>query len=135
MSDSIPQIDFTKIAFPSDRITVKSLRDAFPHSFDLPAHSFDQSSTRSYERGSVAQALDGIIDAERLLAGIAFKRALGQPMSSDEGRFDRSEFLDALETDYGRVGLASGAHQVEELMRAIEAQAVEQARHHLGRSP
>lgn len=129
-----PQIDFTRIYFPSDRLTVRDLRRAFPGSFDLPGQPVQKSGTRSYGRASTGSALDGIIDAERLLAGIAFKQVLGQPLGEDEASFDRNEFVEALTTDYVRVGLAAGEHQVRELIRGIEAQAVAQARRHLGRS-
>lgn len=132
MPQPIPHIDFTRIDFPSDRLTVRDLRCVYPGSFDLPVKGVDKGESRSYGRASAGRALDGIIDAERILAGIAFKQVLGQPLSEEETALERREIIEALVTDYGQVGLATGKQQVNHLVRGIEAQAVAQAQRHLG---
>lgn len=134
MTDASPTINFAEIDFPSDQITVKTLRAAFPSSFDQPGPPHEWSVMRSYGRASAGNALDHIIDAERLLAGIAFKKALGQSLADDEAPYPRWEIIEALVTDYGHLGLAVGKQQVEVLVRRIEAQAKSQARRYSTRS-
>jgi hypothetical protein len=134
MPDPTPQIDFSQIEFPSDRLTIRDLRRAFPHAFDLPGQEAHRSQERGYGRQSVGDALDGIIDAERLLAGRAFKEALGEPYSNDEAAQARWDIIEGLVSDYRRAGLASGEHQSNELIRGIESQAADQAQRHRGRA-
>jgi hypothetical protein len=133
MEKDIPAIDFSAMDFPSDRLIVRAIRTAFPSSFDIAGHPHQSSRSRCFGRASVGAALDGVIDAERLVASIAFRRTAGQELSEDESSFDRREIIDALTTDYLRLGLATGKLQVVELVRQIEAQAIEQAHNKAGR--
>jgi hypothetical protein len=127
MSETKSQIDFTQIDFPSDRLTVKQLRMAYPYSFDLPdpRPSLTKNS-RLYARKSIDSTLGGIVDGERLLASLVFKEAIGL-LPTEEETLPRHEIVEGIISDYQRVGLA-GEHEAEELIRRIETQAVSQAR-------
>lgn len=78
--------------------------------------------------------LGGVIDAERVIASIAFKQTMGQPLTIEEAKYAESDYS-ALADEYIDLGLASGEHHADQLLRDIERQAVAQAACLLGRSP
>ncbi len=139
MPDALPTIDFTQIAFPSDRLTIKELRKSIPHCFDLPARDGYQPRFRQgfFRRENLENYLGGIINTERELAALAFYTALGQekPTHHDRKLGPRWEAAEVLIHDWTQVGLTTGEHHGEQLIREIEAQAVAQARRHLGQTP
>jgi hypothetical protein len=71
MSRPEPEINLTKIAFPSDRLTVKMLRERLPQYFDNPARN---PRVDSGEWGAM-------LGFERYVAKLAFDDALGKPVS------------------------------------------------------
>ena len=117
MPDQKPQFDSSKIAYPTDRLTVKQLRELYPDDFDKP-----------YGAGGVSCDLDGecnaILSFERRVAYAAFRAALGDPVRPDEREFYTEPLVEA----YVKSGLASGEHAANELIRAFEQAAAEQAR-------
>jgi hypothetical protein len=138
MPDPEPQIDFTRIEFPTDRLTVKELRKALPHCFDLPAPEGPHHQREGFfKRESLESYLGGIINAEREVAALAFHTALGQvkPEYHEGTLGPRWEVLEVLISDYTKVGLARGEHHGQELIREIESQAVAQAQRYLGPTP
>ena len=74
------------------------------------------------------------MDYEREFAEQAFMKTLGlNDPKLDEFNFD--DAVDSFSGQYIKLGLATGKHQVAELVRNIERQAVAQANQHLGRRP
>jgi alpha-D-ribose 1-methylphosphonate 5-triphosphate synthase subunit PhnI len=140
MTEPEPKIDLTKIAFPSDKLTVKMLRTACPEGFDVdcPKDSLalaDRKDRGYYDRRSFDEFLGmGLIDIERLVAERAFKVSLGQSIQGDGRLSNRDELIDCLVGEYkDYYGLARGEHEALAMIRNIEAQAEDQARQHPGR--
>jgi hypothetical protein len=129
-----PLIDFSQISFPSDKLTIAALRKAYPNSFDLPARmpSSKYEEPTEYGRGSLEQTLGGVIDAERLVASLAFKESLGLALTESEALRPREVIHDSLTSEYITLGLASGEHHANQLVRDIETQATSQALAHPG---
>ena len=129
-----PAIDFTQLPFPSDNLTVAGLRKVYPHSFDLPARipALKFETAIEYGRASLEKTLGGVIDAERMVASLAFKQALGLVLTESESRRSRESLLESLASEYVTLGLAAGEHHADQLVRDIEAQATTQARSHHG---
>jgi hypothetical protein len=136
MTATEPQIDFTRIEFPTDKLTIKDLRKTDPEAFDVePAKKPgrpDHLWPRPLHRMSLDTLLAATLDSERILAEMAFKTALGQPVKIT-GMGDREVIFENLGSDYVSLGVAGGEHEAHEMLRGIEAQAVAQARQHGGR--
>jgi hypothetical protein len=138
MTDVEPQIDFAAIDYPSDKLTVKMLRNRNPHAFDIEPRQewgpYRVTESRSrFPRMSMDDVLGHAVDSERQLAEWAFKQALGQPIDLEFWREKREETWEVLSTEYVKWGLARGEHEAHEMLRRIEAQAEAQARQHGGR--
>jgi hypothetical protein len=129
MPEPAPQIDLAQLQFPTDRLTVAVLRAARPWAFDRPP---PRPSPFLGGRGSLEDALGGAVDYERRLAVLAFKRELNLPLTDEERQVARRDLVQGLTDEYILLGLASGEHHAEQLLRDIEAQAAAQARRHLG---
>jgi len=114
-SNPEPRLDLTRIDFPSDRITIKNLRQLSPQAFD----------PRSKEWADFEDDLElpGFLRLERDLANAAFDAVLGRRTVVMSG--EEVEMLAAL---YVRYKLASGPHHAEQLIRSFEQAAAEQAR-------
>jgi hypothetical protein len=121
MTDTPPDIDYTRLSFPSDRLTVGAARAAFPHRFRTDRANFTD--------------VESLMAAERWLARRAFDLALGRPdpLRDDPVRGDRQELIGALADSYKRFGLSPGLKHTRELVKAFEAAAAGQAKEHLGR--
>lgn len=119
-------INFSTIQFPSDKLTVRELRTLFPTSFDKPALYGGERLDQVYGRLSLDTTLGSLIDAERLLAGIMYKQALGQPLSSDEQLQTKDELVESLTEEYVRWGIATGPQHAQQLIRGIEQQVARQ---------
>src|SRR5579871_5370831 len=99
---SEPAIDFTQLTFPSDSLTVAALRKAYPHSFDLPSRTGGPpfSPPPAYGRASIEDTLGGVIDSERKLASLAFKRVLGLPLTQAESLDSHQGLAEGLIHEY-----------------------------------
>lgn len=113
-----PHVDLTKIAFPSDRLTIKHLRNLYPKEFD------EGRATNFCRRP--AEELNAMLSYERGVATEAFETTMGRasPQSQNEYAQDREDVAEFLV----QYGLASGPHQAEQMIRDIESQAVAQAK-------
>lgn len=117
-----PRFDPTGIKFPSDAITLGQIRvqepNLFcPHVLDrLHADEIDAVATHRWELR---------------LAEKAFAEVLGLP--NPLPRDDRRGVVQMLNEAYKQYGISSGMHQTRQLVRDIEAAAVEQARKYQGR--
>jgi hypothetical protein len=127
-----PQIDFTKMDFPSDGLTIGTLRRVHPEQVDTGE---DINLFSKDYGGSAGDMVTGMLGAERDLAAAAFNRALGKPAPAPLDKDMLEGFAEAMTQDYIRYGIASGPHHAEQLIRGIESQAAEQARQHGGRRP
>jgi len=126
VSSQEPRIDLAKITFPSDRLTIATLRELFPPLFDVPGKSV------KYFEDERRQDLESMMEAERRTARRAFDAALGRTGSTLDQHEDRMfpseqdrEWLTEL---YVSHRLAAGPHHVEQLIRSIEQAAAEQAK-------
>jgi hypothetical protein len=115
-----PQIDHTKIDYPSDALTIKDLRKLSPRDFDV----------KDSVGGLIPEIPDEIgtmIQWERYLAGYAFDLALGRPIH--EGPFARrTELVRDLQHFYTQFGLANDTKQARQLVLGLQAAAEQQAR-------
>jgi hypothetical protein len=129
MSES-PDIDFTKIDFPSDGLTIKTLRRLHPDDFDTEPDACH----RLVEdvAGRANQNLMTMLDAERFVAQAAFAKA--SSVQWTPGDIEDAQISAArAATLYVHYGLASGPQHAQQLIRGIETQAAEQARQPPGR--
>jgi hypothetical protein len=135
MSESEPKIDFTKIVFPSDKVTVKMVRQAWPGAIDVDrSEPLGRAPHRVYLRHSLDNVLgDDLIDPERMLAERAFKVARGQSVTNDQRISNKNELIDTVAHSYVRYGLARGKNEAKAMIRQIELQAEAQARQYPGR--
>lgn len=111
-----PGLDCSKIDWPSNRITVKQLRDAEPLLYKGYLHAIPDGNM---------EVLRTLYRQERLAAERIYAKALGgddpDPMVS------RITILDWMEEIYPKYGICSGREQCKQLLRRIEDAAVEQA--------
>lgn len=121
-------IEFRTIAFPSDNLTIKALRQAHPDQIDTnPLPTFFTNRNR---HDSAEDMLTDLLYSERSIAEMAFYRALGK---SPPEPCDVEAFSEELTRLYIRYGIASGEHHAAQLIRDFESQATAQARGHTGR--
>jgi hypothetical protein len=118
-----PSLDFRRITFPSDRITIGTLRAAHPHIGGSPTDGIPEDSD-----------VNALLGVEREFALRAFRKALGRSRPPSRDGDYRRELASCLDDGYVRYGLSSGPHDTEVLLRGIEAQAAGQAREWIGRS-
>jgi hypothetical protein len=129
MAESL-KIDFTKIEFPSDGLTIKVLRRV--HRDQIDAERLPTFFTDRERGGSAEDVLTDLLYCERALAEAAFDRHLGRLPADPLGVEGFAEELTRL---YVRYGIASGEHHAEQLIRSFESHAIAQAREHSGRQP
>ena len=136
MDDSVPKIDFTKIDFPTDKVTIKDVRRAYKLSYDVWMEDRIANNGRDNEPTPVTldTHLHDLMDYERHFAENMFKKALGLH-DPNLGYFGYASAIESFSAQYIELGLASGDHQVSELVRGVERQAVAQANQYLGRRP
>jgi hypothetical protein len=124
VSEATPKIDFCRIVFPTDTVTVGSLRAKFPSAIEKHDPDFEP------DFFNVIAAMDG----ERRLAQLAFDAVLGVDHSQDnplEGT--RSDVTRELLESYPVLGIASGPKHARELIRKIETEATAQAQEYVGK--
>lgn len=129
-----PRIQHVQIDYPTDRLTVKDLRKAFPHSFDVPSNKeTDPNDLKGifHGRRGVDIGFGTMIIRERLFSEIAYKKHLGQALTEDESLVTREDLVDDLSEDYIKLGIAAGEKHAEQLLRHVENQAIAQAQKHI----
>lgn len=127
------RLDFSAISFPSDRLTIQTLRRLYPNLFDqglerkgeLQPHFFSLTAPQSrqaFEPG--VTMLESMLFAERLVAAFAYGRARGWPDPENwEGEIGLQGFKEDLARFYETLQLASGPQAAAELIRNFEAEA------------
>lgn len=114
-------LDFSKFKFPSDKITIGTLRKMHPNDFDATLESCagvfgdmgpDGESQTSHD-------MNNMLYSERVYAECAWVKAKGDT-------YDRNWMDDSarhLKELYVKYDLASGPQHAEQLIRSIESQA------------
>ena len=104
MADSPPEIDFSQLSFPSDRLTIGAIRAAQPDRFSGDGADFME--------------VAGLVTAERWLARKAYAAALGQPDPyGDSDMTDREGVIEGLADEYANFGLSSGINHTREMSK------------------
>lgn len=118
------QIDYSSISFPSDSVTVATIRRVHPGRFDIE----DGRRFRGVQ-DDPDFSLGTAMYLERLLARAAFETASGGPGDHLAGSgLTRDDCLRDLTHFYRTYGVADGRHQVDQLVRRVETQAADQVR-------
>jgi hypothetical protein len=128
---SLPAIDFAKIAFPSDKITLADLRCVHPREFDTRGRNFFDSPRMSRaDNARPQEALAEMLSIERLIARLVFESvSRGKPQASvlNSPWEDDVELIEALSSYYERYGVTHGPQESLLRIRSIEEQAAKQA--------
>jgi hypothetical protein len=121
-----PSLDYSAIRFPSDLITVGTIRKAHPERFDV-----DTPSSFRYMNQNARITLSEMISTERLLARAAFEEAMGKSVDvlAEEG-LERPSVIAGMTEDYLKYGITTGKNHTEQMIRDIESQAAAQAQRH-----
>ena len=130
---SVPPIDFARIAFPSDNITLADLRRVHPKEFNTGGRNFfDGPQMGRADSDWPQEALSEMLSIERMIASLVFKSVRqGKPQTSVlSSRWeDDEELIEALSGYYARYGVAHDPQETLRLIGAIEEQAAQQAEH------
>lgn len=117
------ELDLSKFAFPSDKITIGTLRKLHPEDFDAEMDScvrvFATSLGESERKTS--QDMCDLLYLERFCAACAVAKAKGDTFGVPG--LDENESIDELKQLYVKYGLASGPQHAEQLIRSIDSQA------------
>ncbi len=131
LAASVPPIDFTKIAFPSDKITLADLRRVHPREFDTRGRNFFDGPRMSRAVNSGPQeTLAEMLSIERMIARLVFESvSRGKPEASvlNSKWEDDVELIEALARYYEHYGVTQGPQESMLRIRSIEEQAAEQA--------
>jgi hypothetical protein len=117
MTGQKPQLDLSKISFPTDQITIQGLRSLFPHLFDTGG-------TIHFFRDAKDNLLAPMMQDERDLARRAFDEAAGNAPEDADWELARADLI----KNYVAYKVARGPSHGEQLIRSFERQATEQAR-------
>jgi hypothetical protein len=124
-------VDYTLIRFPSDRLTIGTMRRLHPNYFDVERAPFERALAITPDEDSVdvdEPQIGQILFIERMLALNAFEQVHQQFTTANfMGSKDKPGFVDDLVKFYVRYGIASGRKSALELIRDIETQAASQA--------
>jgi len=120
----VPPLDWSKIEFPSDRITVAQLRKDQPQLLEDAETAIEYRMTDLNVLATIA--------SERELAQRAFAAAMGRA-DPIPAMMSRSQKIDLLNDDYVRYGISKGLQQTRLLVRELETAAKRQAKEWLGR--
>ncbi len=127
----IPSIDFAKIAFPSDKITLADIRRVHVKQFDTcGSNFFDGPKMGRGGKDWPREELSEILSIERLIARLVFEsvsRGKSQSSMLNSQWEDDVELVEALSTHYERYGVTHDPQESLLLIRSIEEQAAKQA--------
>lgn len=113
----VPVLDITKIILPTDRVTLGQMRRREPRLFD--------SSNTSMYRAENAFAIVAF-QLEQSLAEKAFAKELKIP--EGDSYFDRRRLISLVDDAYRKLGLSTGKHESQEMIKSFEDAARQQAR-------
>lgn len=127
-----PKVDFTKMEFPSDGMTIKAIRRLWPEAVDT-GDAVDLFSRPV--GGRAGELLFSMLTMERGLAEATFGLEFGREPDIDYADHDVQVLAEDLSELYIRFGIADGPQTAKELIRSIESQATAQAREHIPDRP
>jgi hypothetical protein len=129
---TLDYLDYTSIAFPSDKLTIMAIRKRFPHRFDVdgdPIVAFFEANADQNSGDPMEAWLRSLITAERYLARHAYEEVLGVPWTClTESGDTRDDAVKRLSQYYMHFGIATGLQHAEQLIRSFEAEAAAQAK-------
>lgn len=144
MSESQPIIDMSCIELPSDRISLGLLRKLYPDQFFDKRHaapnSWDSYCESSYFTqnsripGSGFEEFGSLHLNEEAVARYVFERTLAGDRNVtfiNSNVLEEVADVEFLVEEYQKLGLASGQASAIELLKSIEAQAIQQAKQHI----
>jgi len=119
------KLDFSGLNFPSDSLTIRTLRTVHREWFDKGfAVGGGKEQPQFFFKPALhdhAQViLGGILYIERLLAAFAFAESAGVELPP--GQVSLPDLEEELSDKYVRYGLASGPKQAAELLRSVKRQ-------------
>lgn len=120
--DRFAGMNLTSVSFPSDSISIESLRRLFPNDFDVEITEGMKAQPKFFllpeNSVNASNTLGNVLYCERLLAAwyYAKEKGIAPP---ETGLVDIQE---ELSESYCKLGIAIGTHHAEELMRDIERQ-------------
>ena len=106
-----------ELAFPTDRLTVRDLINQFPNDLKWEWNGFV-----SEEKQQFVEALFGALHTEREIAAMAFCKAANIPFPR-KNSLNEQGLAEILSSAYESLGISTGQHQTNELIRSIEVQA------------
>src|ERR1700722_16050653 len=118
-------IDHARLAYPSDGLTLGTIRKTLPGLFAQDDPSF-------FEDVICTAHVSAMLHVERQLAHKAFAAALKRPDPYPSAEDSRRELIRLLSWDYKRFGLSPGRQHTMQLVRGFEAAAAAQAQEPLG---
>jgi hypothetical protein len=121
MTQNAPELDYTRLSFPTDALTLKAIRAVLPELFAQETPAFLDGSDIT---------VAGLLSVERALAHKAFAVTLG--LDDPNPHENRNDLIEMMAEEYQRFGLASGLVHTQQLARDIEKQAIDQAKTLLG---
>lgn len=130
-----PDIDVTKIDFPSDGLTIKAIRHRWPLSIDTREDDPYSLGIPKPFGPPTGELIHNMLVMERDFAKATFGLEFGRSPQIIYADNDLKTLTDDLGKAYIEFGLASGPHHAEQLVRSIESQAIAQARQHTGPRP
>jgi len=127
-SSSSHSVDYRRLQFPSDKLTVRDIRDHEPERIDIDSPQLSTDDSHSIEN---------LLFLERSIAWSSFAVALGRGAAYlDVASYGGTkEFEDELVNVYMFYRLASTSHDAKELIKVIKDQARAQARETQGLDP
>lgn len=133
----LPPPDYSALDFPSDTLSIETLRRLYPHHFDTTDASMLMALLKEKNGNPIIDLID-MIHTERELAELVYHHADKTP-----GKYSKETKLwakreigymkNTLSRCYAQFDISSGPHETAELIRSIKSQAAEQARTYLGR--
>lgn len=125
-----PELDYSKIDFPSDELTVHQIRLLEP-SLNTNRPTFAWTG----EEG--VPSIEGVLSLEREVAAMAFEiaRGHGRRISELERDYRPKDLDNDLVAAYMTYNMAATTHEAGQLIRTIKEQAREQAKGTQGRRP
>jgi hypothetical protein len=135
-----PPLDYSRMQFPTDQLTIAHLRKLYPADFDkTPPREVDAEVTffnALTPEGHVSNGshLASILREERTFATIMYDIALNRsPWTPAQQASHIQRMIRFLATNYIKIGLAKGEHHALALLGAVATAAEGQAKARLGR--
>jgi hypothetical protein len=120
------KLDFTRIHFPSDRVTILSVRQLHPELFDhgcgfAGSKAQPQYFLRQKPHNPAEVGLGDLLYCERLIVAHAYAVAKGLRIP-ESLEMDIEGFREQVTKTYRELGLASGEHEAAEMLRDLDRQ-------------